>query len=231
MGIVLASNFNVNAALPLDSRQTVADLTARDAIVAGVRYEGMTVFVESDGKTYQLVGGITNGDWATFGAGGGGGGSALKWYASGAKAPYLTISSNLEVAQFSNGETQEYFAAYRVPASYEAGTQITVKIMSYSANSSGTILMKTLSTLIRTATDVVSSTTNQHTSTTASYTASGTTQNKIVETTLDITDATGLINSVAVSAGDVILIKLYRDTDTATGEVNLFPYSSEVISA
>lgn len=72
MGIQLASNFDVNAALPLDSRMIAADATARDAIIAGVRYEGMLVYVVADQTMYQLQGGITNGDWAAAGGGGGG---------------------------------------------------------------------------------------------------------------------------------------------------------------
>jgi hypothetical protein len=69
MAIGLSSNFSMNAALPLDDRATVADITARDAIVSGRRYEGMAVFVESTGLVYRLVGGITNSDWALDGGG------------------------------------------------------------------------------------------------------------------------------------------------------------------
>jgi len=71
MGITLASNFDVNAALPLDSRMVVADLTARDAIVAGRRFQGMCVYVTSDTKTYQLKTGILNTDWVEYGGGSG----------------------------------------------------------------------------------------------------------------------------------------------------------------
>jgi len=73
VAITLASNFDINAALPIDSRFTVADNTARDAIAAGVRYEGMIVYSEGDNKNYQLKGGITNGDWVDLDALGGGG--------------------------------------------------------------------------------------------------------------------------------------------------------------
>jgi len=70
MGIPLGSNFSVQTALPLDDRTVVADLTARDAIVAGKRYEGLTVYVESELKSYQLQGGILNANWAEAGGGG-----------------------------------------------------------------------------------------------------------------------------------------------------------------
>jgi hypothetical protein len=67
MGIALGSNFTVNTALPIDDRFTCADLTARDAIGALRRYEGMEVYVESEEKTFKLVGGITNSDWVVSG--------------------------------------------------------------------------------------------------------------------------------------------------------------------
>lgn len=69
MGIALASNFDVNTGLPLDSRTVVADLTARDAIPALQRYEGLSVYVEAEETTYRLIGGITNGDWQVDGGG------------------------------------------------------------------------------------------------------------------------------------------------------------------
>jgi len=71
VGITLTSNFDVNAALPLDSRMVVADLTARDAIAAGRRYLGMCVYVVSDTLTYQLKAGILNTDWVEYGGGAG----------------------------------------------------------------------------------------------------------------------------------------------------------------
>jgi hypothetical protein len=75
MGINLGSNFTMNAALPLDDRGTAADLTARNAIATGRRYTGMVVYVESEETNFQLIGGITNSDWAEFSGSGGGAGS------------------------------------------------------------------------------------------------------------------------------------------------------------
>jgi hypothetical protein len=69
LAINLSSQFDVNAQIPLDSRTTVADTTARDAIPAIQRYEGLTVYCLADEKTYQLKGGILNTDWVEFGAG------------------------------------------------------------------------------------------------------------------------------------------------------------------
>ena len=63
MPISIIDNFDVNTNLPIDSRSIVADVTARDAIISGRRYEGMFVFNVADKNTYQLRNGIGNGDW------------------------------------------------------------------------------------------------------------------------------------------------------------------------
>lgn len=72
MGIPLGSNFTVNTGLPLDDRIIVADNTARDAIDAGRRYEGLLVYSVGAGTNYQLVGGILNANWTELSGSGGG---------------------------------------------------------------------------------------------------------------------------------------------------------------
>lgn len=63
-GITLAAGFDLGAKSALDSRSTVKTMAERDAHVTGNRaYEGMTVYVEENQKTYQLV----NGEWKIFG--------------------------------------------------------------------------------------------------------------------------------------------------------------------
>lgn len=78
MAIELASSFNRNSGVPLDSREVVADIAARDAIPALVRYVGMKVTVLSNGDaeqmTYELAGGTANTDWREYGSGGSGSG-------------------------------------------------------------------------------------------------------------------------------------------------------------
>lgn len=78
MGIQLGSQFDFSTSLPLDSRDVVADITARNAINSGVRYIGMAVKVLNDGsgnqKLYWLVGGTANANWQEFSSGGGSGG-------------------------------------------------------------------------------------------------------------------------------------------------------------
>lgn len=47
----------------------VSDLTARNAISTDRRREGVMAYVAADQKTYQLVGGITDGNWTEFSSG------------------------------------------------------------------------------------------------------------------------------------------------------------------
>jgi hypothetical protein len=52
--------------LPLDARTVVADDTARDAIAAGQRFDGLTVYVIATNKTWQMQGGsptFPNANW------------------------------------------------------------------------------------------------------------------------------------------------------------------------
>nr|BFD63156.1 hypothetical protein BdHM001_18370 [Bdellovibrio sp. HM001] len=78
MAIELASSFNRNSGVPLDSREVVVDIAARDAIPALVRYIGMKVTVLDDGAgeqmTYELAGGTGNDKWREYGSGGSGSG-------------------------------------------------------------------------------------------------------------------------------------------------------------
>lgn len=77
-GINLGSGFNRVSNQPLDLYSEAADLTARDAIPSGVRYQGMSVFVIAEGKSYTLIGGIADINWVE-GGGGGAGGGLLIW--------------------------------------------------------------------------------------------------------------------------------------------------------
>jgi hypothetical protein len=47
--------------------QTVADITARDAIAAAQRKEGMVVYSQADDRHFVLEGGVTNSDWKELG--------------------------------------------------------------------------------------------------------------------------------------------------------------------
>ena len=63
MPIPLSSDFSQNSGLPISVWDTVADITARDAIPAFNRFDGLVTYVISTNETWQLQGGITNADW------------------------------------------------------------------------------------------------------------------------------------------------------------------------
>lgn len=60
---VLGYQFDRVISQPIETNRQVATLTARNAIPAGKRWEGMQVYVIADSTTYELNGGILNANW------------------------------------------------------------------------------------------------------------------------------------------------------------------------
>lgn len=160
------------------------------------------------------------------GSGGGGGGSAILWSEQ-ANSPILDVENNFEVYLYGAGLSQELYTALRVPSSYVQGNPIKLLIEIYSPDTSGTILMRAQSTLIRAEVDEMSSTTNQRTTTNSAITMTANNDNEPQKVELDIAASNGQINSVAITAGDLIKIRLYRDTDTATSDIRFIKLSGE----
>ena len=127
-----------------------------------------------------------------------------------ASAPLSAFESGLRVYNFEAGITQYLYTAFRVPQSYIAGNQISLRLHFLCSSTTNNVLLQTVATLIRPGTDAISSTTNQRTSTTASVALSAGTQNIPQSISFDLTSTTGTINSVAVSAGALILIQFTR---------------------
>jgi len=184
----------------------------------------MALYFKNDGLLYKKN---PAGVEAAVGSGGGGG-SSLKWIED-ADAPTSVFEYSEQAFVFEDAITQYLYAAVRVPNSYVAGSQINLRGVVYAAGTSSTVLMKTLATLIRTGTDAINSTTNQRTSTNSAITLA-TTANRPNAFVNDLTDSSGLINSVTVTAGDIILVRMTRDTatDTYAGDAKFPAYSSEV---
>lgn len=159
--------------------------------------------------------------------GGGGGGAGFTWKALASNAPIEAEENSEQVYLFAQTLAQELYASVKVPNSYVAGAQIFIYVSGYSPSSSNTVHMKAQSTLIRKDTDAFTSTTNQRTTTNAALTNN--LANELQEWILDVTDSSGQINSVAVAAGDVIKVKLYRDSaDTDTADLRLLPNATDV---
>lgn len=160
--------------------------------------------------------------------GSGGGGSIYLNLEELANAAVRDVENNFAVYLFDNGLAQELYSAFRVPASYAAGSPIKVLAEVYSPDTSGDILLRAQATLIRAEVDEMTSTTNQRTTTNSAITMSSANDMEPQKIELDISSSTGQINSVAIAAGDLILVRFYRDTDTATSALRLIPQSLEV---
>lgn len=182
------------------------------------------------GATLEFIYDVGQSRWVIkSGSGsGGGGGTALIWVEDD-NAPLSSILNRSRVYSYSQGLAQQLFASVKVPSTYVIGSAIKLYTVFYSPDSSGTALMSTLSTLIRTGTDLITSTTNQRVSTNAAVTLSGGTADIPQSLVADITSADGKINSVSVSPGDIIIIGLYRDaSDTAASDVDAIVNASEI---
>jgi hypothetical protein len=206
-----------------EDSKTLAELTGAGGTVAQLLND-TKIYVTANSLNKQLSAAITDGD-----IGGGGGGGALEWVEA-ANAPTSDIESNI-LSYFyqplaSGG--QDLYALVRVPTSYQAGKPVNLRVTPYSPDSSGTMLIRAQATLIRPGTDAISSTANQRTTTNSAVTLSGGTVNIPQTVALDLSSSIGQINGVSLAAGHLILARLYRDTDTATGNVRVPVYGAEV---
>lgn len=190
---------------------------------AAAGYTGMLAWVTDRGSVYVCTGSA----WRVVG--GGGGGSALR-FDDGANPPIPAVDAQyIQHRLFIAGDTQNLIAMLKVPSSYPGGLQIKASVEVYSPDSSGTILMQTVATLIRKNNDLLSSTTNQRTSTNAAVTMTAGLANRAQPIEFDLTDSSGNINSVAVSANDLIIVVLKRGTDTATSDIRVMDKTAEVV--
>lgn len=181
---------------------------------------GMMRYNSTTGKFEGYAGGL----WKDVG--GGGGGAGFAWRAMGGNAASQVEENGEVVNLFGAGLAQELYCSLKVPQSYSPGSQIQLYVSGYSESASNTILLQAQSTLIRPGSTAFDSTTNQRTTTNAALT--NTVAKQLREFILDVTDSSGQINGVAVAAGDVIKVRLYRGTDTDTADVRMIPNSTDV---
>lgn len=185
---------------------------------AGLTLDQATAFPSNNtGQLYEAI-------QIVAGAAGGGGAGA-QWQPSPGNAPLSAEENGGQVYLFESGQSSKCTLFLKVPEGYTAGRQITCKIGHYSPASSLTQLLRSVTTLIRKNQDAVDSTTNQHTSTNAALT--NTVANQLRISTLDLTDSSGEVNSVAVAAGDLLKVDLYRDTDTDSEDIRFMPSVTE----
>lgn len=169
----------------------------------------LALFAKSDNKLYTRT---SAGVEAAVGSGAGGGGSALEWRLR-TNAPLEAQVSGMDVLDFEYLSSQEIWAHIRVPDSYTAGSQIKLVGGLFATSvTSNKVRFKATAYLIEPAGTVLGTHSNSYNSTNAEVTAAGVASTITAIGDVDLTNASGEINSVAVAAGDIILIKLIRDS-------------------
>ena len=139
----------------------------------------------------------------------------------------VQFANNMRSYSYQATLAQDLWATVKVPDSYTAGSQITMRMHYYSPDTSGNVLLQTISTLIRQGTDAADSVVNQRTSTNAAVTL-GSPANLVRTVTFDLTSNIGEINGVAVSPNDLIKVELTRGTDTATSDIQALVFSADL---
>jgi len=114
----------------------------------------------------------------------------------------------------------------KVPESYVAGKQITMYLGAYSPSSANTLLLQTVSYLVRQNLDPISTLANAMSSGNAALT--NTVANMYRKFTVALTSPTGQIAGFAVNPGDMIKVALARGTDTDTADIRFVPSITEV---
>lgn len=206
MGIVLGSNFDVQTALPLDSRTVVADLTARDAINSLQRYQGLIVYVVDIQKNFQLIGGITNFDWQELsGSGGGGVGGGLSWRGLPGSEPFFKDYAKYRMHEFASGGNQAGIASFKVPDSYIVGGEIKLLVRVTAEVSSLNNLSVLLTSGVLDNSDITTPITGTDTQDLLGWNA-----NEIYDLEFSITDGSGEIGGSPVQPGNIISLELMR---------------------
>lgn len=188
---------------------------------------GSLLIHPTTGNIYRKLDSGSSTNWVLLGANGG---TQVQWDEM-ANAPYLQPLNNFACYTFEATLGQELYTEVVVPDWYQTGRQIRLQVLAYITQwSNQTFRLMAQSTLVRSETDLVSSTTNQRTSTNSAITTSSGIENELQKISIDLTDSSGQINSVAVSPQDLIGVRLYRDaTDTSTYDVNMIAKSGRIL--
>lgn len=162
-------------------------------------------------------------------SGGGGGGGGANWQGVGGSAPIESFENDEKVWLFQVGLAQKLILWIKVPQGYTPGNQIFGRFGFYTPATANVFRFQTVATLIRNGTDAVTSTTNQRTNTPGDTTNS--VANQFRELNFELSSSSGQINSVGISANDLIKVELSRITPSGTDDSNdirFIPSSTEV---
>ena len=168
--------------------------------------------------------------WAAASGGSGSGCGAIEWNEHDDGGPVEDREFSEKVYKFTDGGGQKLVSYIKVCAGYTPGSPIKLRVTQYSPSASNTMLFTALATLIRSGTDAMDSVTNQHTSINTAITNTLANMARSVEMDLD-DSGNGEINSVAVSAHDIIKIEISRGAGTDTADIRFVPNGTEIVLA
>lgn len=235
MGIEVASSFTRKAAVPLDDATIIADLTARDAIDSGIRYEGMIVYVTAEATNFQLVGGIANENWQELsGAGGGGTGAHfVKGVAPEGNDDYpgaIEVTDNFwkRVFELEYGLDNAILFIVDVPDSYEEGTNLVLQTKVTGSGSENYAGLQLDSYLLKAGVTLQSDDTNYLSRYSGDFQLED--EGVLQNVRLNMCNGSGE-TEVAIEAGDRLLCFLFRTTPSGTADTEplLIEKTAEVL--
>lgn len=164
----------------------------------------------------------------TLAGGGGGGGGGANWNGTEGTSPVDDTENGEKVWLYSalDAGTQKLTLFVKVPDTYVPGKQIILNIGIYSPSASGTILLQSVSYLVRQNLDAITTLANALGSGNTALT--NTVANQYRKAVLPLTSSIGQINGFAVNPGDLLKVVLSRGTDTDTADIRFVPSITEV---
>lgn len=148
--------------------------------------------------------------------GGAVGGSPIFWDLVYSPAPVESSLQGMSILEFNETDTQGIYANFTVPSDYISGKQILLRGGQFAiSGTSGNILFRTTAYLIKPETTELATFVNYHLSVNTQLTAATANLVRAIGD-LDLTDATGFIDSLSVAVGDTILVLLKREIASET---------------
>lgn len=205
-----------------DSAQSISNKTLDLALITN---QGSSPSAPSAGYT-KLYAKTSDGNLYRMGldgiekvVGSGGGGSSLVWR-DGDLAPIDESQDGIFLKSFSNLDAQEMYLTVNVPSDYLPGTQIKLRSGSFfSSVVSGNVLFRSLTSLLKPSVTVMGVYPDQYTSTNIQVAVNAIANTLTNIGDIDLTSSIGTINSVAVAAGDKLIVKLVRAVSVETSGV------------
>lgn len=163
------------------------------------------------------------------GSGSGGGGGGANWQPVAGLSPVESYEFDEKVWMFESGAGQALTLWSKVPNGFISGRQPIFKGAFYSPSTANQFKFQIEATLIRKNNDAITSTTNVNIANSGDITNA--VANRMRELSIDLASTLGAINGVAISAGDIIKLKLVRIAGTSedTADVRFIPSSTEVL--